>query len=182
MGNTTSIRDLPPMEQLAIEQALYSRLGEDVSTKNPDSLRGMVDVDMVENYRNTGYKSRDVFVNGHKVGTHSVRIGKDKDAQTVRRFEVTSDAALDDWVRGDDSRMFWDAYITSHRAEFAKWYFECMGELPDGCEMVTETVPAQSPQVLGTTLCIDAGKVADAISGYLPTTLARMLEGGGEDA
>ena len=38
-----SIRELPLIEQLAIEQAFFSRLGEDVSTKNPDSLRTVAD-------------------------------------------------------------------------------------------------------------------------------------------
>lgn len=178
----TSIRDLPIMEQLAIEHALFSKLGEDVSTKNPDSIRALVDVDMVENYRNTGYKSRDVFVNGHKVGTHSVRVGKGKGKRVENRFQISSDAALDAWIRGNDSRMLWDAYMTSHRAEYAKWYFEQTGEMPNGCEMVTETIPAQKPQVIGTTLRIDADKVADAINGYLPTTIAGILGSGDADA
>ena len=169
------------MEQLAIEQALYNRLGADVSTKDPDSLRGMADEQVVANYRAMGAKSYDVNVNGARVGTYSVRMSRGKDAQTVRHFEVTDDAALDAWVRGDDAQQFWDGYITSHRSEFARWYFESMGELPDGCEMVAETIPAQPSQVIGTTLRVDADKVSAAIAGYLPTTIAGILGGGTDE-
>lgn len=176
------ITDLPPMERLAVEQALLSRIGEDVSTKNPDSLRHMMDEAFISSYRAsvaTGLsnKSNNVFVNGEKVGTYSIRENKGKDAQTVQRFQVTDDAALDAWVRGDDAQSFWDGYITSHRAEFARWYFETMGELPEGCEMVTETIPAQPTSIDGTTLRIDAEKVAKAINGYLPTGVAYLLGG-----
>ena len=182
----TSIRDLPLMEQLAIEQALYSKLGEDVSTKNPDSLRAQMDEAFISSYRAsvaTGLsnKSNNVFVNGEKVGTYSIRENKGKDAQTVQRFEVTDDAALDAWVRGEDAKMFWDGYITSHRSQFAQWYFETMGELPEGCEMTERIIPAQPTSIGGTTLRIEADKVADAINGYLPTTIAGIL-GGGTDA
>ena len=181
-----NIDELPPMERLAIEQALYSKLGEDVSTKNPDSLRAQMDEAFISSYRAsvaTGLsnKSNNVFVNGEKVGTYSIRENKGKDAQTVQRFEVADDAALDAWVRGEDAQPFWDGYITSHRSQFAQWYFETMGELPEGCEMAERTIPAQPTTIGGTTLRIEADKVAQALKGYLPTTFGGLLGGGADE-
>jgi len=172
-----SFSDYTPMEQLAIKQALFKVLAADVDTKDPDSLRGYVSADIIGRYEQTGAKSYDLRIGGMKVGTMSVTVSKETDERTERRFEVTDDAKLDAWVRGDDAQQFWDAYITSHRAEFARWYFECMGELPDGCEMVEETIPAQPERVKGTTMRVDPKKVAKALGSELPGAVAGLLGG-----
>lgn len=176
-----NINELPPSERLAIEQALYNRLGEDVSTKNPDSLRYAADVDMVETYRNTGYKSRDVMVNGMKVGTHSVRVGKGKDARTTKRLAVLDAAQLVQFIQSDKCVEERAEYLELMAQNFAEFMLETYGIVCDGCEVVEETVPAQPPTISGTTMRIDADKVAEALKGYLPTTFGGLL-GGGEDA
>jgi len=178
----TSIRDLPIMEQLAIEQALYSKLGEDVSTKNPDSLRGMADEEIVGNYRTMGAKSYDVHVNGSKVGTYSVRVGKGAPAKTTKNMVVLNQIKLEQFATSDECADERAEYMALMARNFAEWMLATYGIVCDGCDVVENEIPAQPSHVLGTTLHIDADKVADAISGYLPTTLARMLEGGGEDA
>jgi aspartyl-tRNA synthetase len=93
-----SIRELPVMEQLAIEQALFSRLGEDVSTKNPDSLRSACDQQVVDNYRAMGAKSYDVHVNGSKVGTYSVRTSKEKPQEKKNRLVIKDPYALEKFI------------------------------------------------------------------------------------
>jgi len=172
-----SIRDYTPMEQLAIKQALYKTLAADVDTKNPDSLRGYVSADIISRYMLTGAKSYDLRVDGMKVGTMSVTVSKEADERHERRFRVANDSALDAWVRGEDAQQYWDAFVTSHRDVFAKWYFECMGELPDGCEMADVTIPAKSSQVTGTALRVKPEKVREALGANLPTAVAGLLEG-----
>ena len=184
----TSIRDLPLVEQLAIEQAVFNKLGADVSTKSPDSLRGMADEEIVGNYRAMGAKSYDVHVNGSKVGTYSVRTSKEKPQSTSKRLVIKDPYALEKFIEDNinqcvkaEEMPYAELYAQAMAQNFAEYVLEVYGELPDGCEMVTETIPAQKPQVIGTSLRIDADKVADAINGYLPTTIAGIL-GGGADA
>jgi hypothetical protein len=182
-----NINELPPSERLAIEQALFNKLGEDVSTKNPDSLRYAADADMIETYRATGYKSRDVLINGVKVGTHSVRVTKGKDAQTVKRLVVRDPYALEKFIEDNiiqcikaEEMPYAELYAQAMLQNFAEFVMETYGEVCDGCEVVTETVPAQAPAVNGTTMRIDADQVARALKGYLPTTFGGLL-GGAQD-
>jgi len=172
-----NINELPPSERLAIEQALFNKLGEDVSTKNPDSLRYAADTDMIETYRATGYKSRDVMVNGQKVGTHSVRVSKGKDAQTVKRLAVMDGHELEQFVQSDECAEERAEYIALMAQNFAEYMLETYGIVCDGCEVVTETIPAQPPTISGTTMRIDADKVVQALKGYLPTTFGGLLGG-----
>lgn len=172
-----SFENYTPMEQLTIKHALFKSLAADVDTKNPSNLRGFVSADIIDRYRQTGAKSYDLRLDGRKVGTMSVTVSKETDERHERRFEVTDEAALDRWVRDEDARQFWDGYITSHRAEFAKWYFECMGELPEGCEMADVVIPAQPERVSGTTLRVDPKKVVRALGKELPTAVAGLLGG-----
>lgn len=173
----TSIRDLPLMEQLAIEQALFNKLGADVSTKSHDSLRGMADEEIVGNYRAMGAKSYDVHVNGSKVGTYSVRLSKEKPQQESKRLVVKDPYAFDAYVKEQATDETLE-YVHLMMQNFAEFMLESYGVICDGCEIVEETIPAQPSQVLGTTLRVDADKVADAINGYLPTTIAGILGDG----
>ena len=181
------------MEQLAIKQALYSKLGEDVSTKNPDSMRAQMDEAYVSSYlasvaTGASSKTNSVFVNGQEVGTYSVRTRKKKPLEKKKRLVIKDPYALEKFIEDNinqcvrnEEMPYAELYAQAMAQNFAEYVLEMYGELPDGCEIVTETIPAQRPQVIGTTLKIDADKVADAIGGYLPTTLAGLL-GGGEDA
>lgn len=174
------IHDYAPLEQLAIKQALFKALAADVDTKNPDNLRGYVSADIIDRYQQTGARSYDVRIDGLKVGTMSVTISKGKEGRTEQRFAVTDDGALDSWVRGEDSRLLWDAYMTSHRAEYAQWYLTQTGEMPDGCEMAETVIPAQPERVSGTSIRIDPAKVGRALGNNLPSAVAGLLGGGDE--
>ena len=175
-----SIRDLPLMEQLAIEQAAFSKLGEEVSTKNQNSLRCIADDEIIGNYLGMGAKSYDVHVNGSKVGTYSVRTSKEMPQETKSRIVIKDPYAFDAYVREQAADEAFE-YVHMMMDNFASFMLESYGVVCDGCEVVEETIPAQPSKVIGTTLRIDADKVADAINGYLPTTIAGLL-GGGADA
>ena len=175
-----SIRELPLMEQLAIEQALFSKLGEDVSTKNPDSLRSAIDGEIVGNYRATGAKSYDVHVNGEKVGTYSVRVGKGAPAKTTKNMIVLDQMKLEQFATSDECAEERAEYIALMARNFAEWMLETYGIICDGCDVVENEIPAKPSTVLGTTLRIDSEKVSEAIHGYLPTTIAGFI-GGSDD-
>lgn len=56
------------LERLTIAQSLYKALGEMVSTKDPDSLRGRESAKLLEQYQAEGVKQKVLRVNGEEVG------------------------------------------------------------------------------------------------------------------
>lgn len=175
-----SFEELSVVERLAFEQAVFKVVAENVSAKNPDSLRSYADEEIVGNYRATGAKSYDVRVNGEKVGTYSVRVSKGRPEQVENRLAVRDPYAFDRYVResATDEAM---EYIHLMQDNFAAFLLNTYGVVPDGCEMVEERTPAQPSQVTGTTLRIDERRVFKAFGNELPTAMAGLL-GGGEDA
>jgi hypothetical protein len=140
----------------------------------------MCDAEVIGNYRNMGAKSYDINVNGQKVGTYSVRMSREKPATEERKLVVENGAQLVDFVQSGECREERAEYIALMAHNFAEWMLETYGIVADGCKVVSETVPATPPQVLGTTLRVDADKVGRALVGYLPTTIAGFI-GGGDD-
>lgn len=172
------IMDLPPMERLAVEQALFSRIGEDVSTKSTGSLRNACDEQVLANYRAMGAKSYDVHVAGEKVGTYSVRVGKESPEKVSKRLVVRDPATLEAYVASDECAEERGEYVRLMARNLAEFLLETYGIVADGCEVVEEVTPAQPPRVLGTTLRVDADKVASALAGSLPAVIAGLIEGG----
>ena len=169
--------DRPPIEQLAIKQALFKKLADDVDTKNPDSLRAQLDESVVNNYKSTGYKTMDVFVEGEKVGTYTARTSKGKPEEVRRSLVVIDGAKLEQYINSDECTEEVIQYAQLMADNFADFMLNTYGIVCDGCEVMDEVIPAQPPRVTGTTFRIDPDKVADALGSALPTTLAGLLKG-----
>lgn len=98
--------------RLAIVQALYARLGGQVSTRDPSSLRARLDAGAIDEYRERGVRTRDVSIGGVKVGTYSVTVGKGRPVVVDEEgFEAWAHESmlltyerLVDWDRLDASR------------------------------------------------------------------------------
>lgn len=171
------------IEKLAVAQAIYKVVAAQVSTKDKGNLRGQVDAEMLADYEANGNRTRDVRVNGQIVGTLSVKKSKPKPAIAA---EVVSHAAVEDLDRFND--WLWRSepdklidYIFANADDFAAWWLDLTGELPDGCEIVHITVPGEPAvpeQVTGTTLKVDEYKVADALKGELTGAVAALLTEG----
>lgn len=165
------------MERLFVAQALYSALGEYVSTKNPDSLRAKQDIRVRADYKRDSENgaapaSYNAFVNGVKVGTYSVRIKKAVPASVEEKPEVTDQGALYRWAAANGyTRTEVDMdRVLDHLRE--------TGELPDGMELRHVVHDAQPEAVSGTTLRIDPQKVAEALGPQLPQAVVGLLSGG----
>lgn len=159
--------ELTTTEKLTIAQALYKSVADVVSTKNPDSLRAEVDAEMLDTYRREGIKSRDLRLNGEKVGTYSVRVKK---AFTKERPVLTDMSAFKAWL--EDNQEYAVGYALS-QPDFAEWVIQ-QGELPDGYELDRVEFPEIAA---GTTLKVDVQKVADAMGNELPSAVAGLLGG-----
>ena len=167
-----------PIERLAVEQAVYNAIGADLKTGNPDNLRGEVNGFYLDLYEQTGATGFEVRVNGQKVGTYGFAKVKGTPERTVTELRVVDAAAL----RADESDEFNDwltAWLTDHLPELAVQYCAETGELLDGVEYVTETIPATPDTIRPNgTLRVRADKVAAALGNALPATIAGLLEGG----
>ena len=167
-----------PIERLAVEQAIYNAIGADLKTGNPDNLRGEVNGFYLDLYEQTGATGFEVRVNGQKVGTYGFSKVKGTPERTVTELRVTDHATM----VADESDEFLEycsRWLESHLDEIAVQYCAETGELLDGVEYVTETIPATPDTIRPNgTLRVRADKVAAALGNALPATIAGLLEGG----
>lgn len=170
--------DKTEIERLAFAQALYSKLGEIVSTKDPDSLRAAVDEFYKDLYETTGAKSFEVSIDGQKVGTYSVRVSKPKPAETKERLLIEDYGTFSVWMENEVNADLLQLFAKSRIDEFADWLFTETGEIPYGC-FVEQTVSlAQPARYSGGTLKVDPLSVLDAMQGKLGTAVKGILGGG----
>lgn len=196
------------LEKLTIAQALYKAIAAAVSTKDPDSLRGRMDVAAIRGYEATGAKGFDLRLAGRKVGTYSVRVSKPvhrtdlvvRDragfegwcvangiAEARESWKVADGLALDEEERDAFQRLVRAGVIRRHvlvdvtdvTLVDAKRHMAETGEVPDGCEAIVVDEPSRP---VGTTLRVDVALVADALGDGLPGALAGLLADGGEAA
>lgn len=177
------------IEKLAVAQAVYNVVGRAVSTKSPTSLRAQLDAEAERAYRMEGIKSRDVMLNGEKVGTYSCKFTREVPYQNAEYEDVP---ALEDmqklkaWMNrlDADERDLLGRFVRVHADELSAWWLEETGELPGGCEIVhkkvSDAVPGRPAGFNGTVLRIDENAVAHALAGELPAAVAGLLtdEGG----
>ena len=161
------------MERLAIAQGVFNAVGEMVSTKDPNNLRGRVNDKIIKAYLSTGARSFDLRLNGHKVGSFSVTVAK---AKRETKLKVIDRDAFEAWALSegfaheetvtrvvmDEDAVLSDALLN--------------GEVPDGCEPVTKDEPEH---VSGTSIrgC-KPEDVASALGTQLPQAVAGFLTGG----
>ena len=170
--------DYNPIERLAIEQAVYNAIGADLKTGVPDNLRGEVNGFYLDLYQQTGATGFEVRVNGQKVGTYGFSKVKGTPEREVTEIRVTDHAAM----RADNSEEFCEwltRFMEQNLEKLAVQYATETGELLDGMEYVTETVPAVPDGIRPNgTLRVKPEKVAAALGNALPATIAGLLEGG----
>lgn len=178
--------DLNKLQKLALAQGLYSKLGELVSTKTPDSLRAQLDERAEMLYRTDGIKSRDVVINGVKVATYSVRTAKAREAVPASFSQVLSmresEDVFADAVMADVDVL--RGFVMRHARDLASLWLDDFGEIPPGFELV-ETMddpgtPAQPERYAGTVLKVDTDKLAMALGPQLPGEVVHILTDGGD--
>jgi hypothetical protein len=165
------------IERLAVEQAVYNVIGADLKTGVADNLRGQVNGFYLDLYQQTGATGFEVRLNGQKVGTYGFNRVKGTPERTVTELRVTDMDAL----RAYDDADFYEfcaRWVLDHIGEIAVQYAAKTGELPDGVEYVTETVPATPDTIRPNgTMRIRPEKVAAALGNALPATIAGLLGG-----
>nr|DAI44822.1 MAG TPA: hypothetical protein [Caudoviricetes sp.] len=163
------------VERVAFLTALQKKVKEHLDAHAADNLRTQLDDELKNLYVQMGVSKLDLKVNGKKVGTVSARLSKPK-VEVVP--QVKSVAEFVDWIMTSDSGI---DTLTRLVTLYPDKVLECAtqdGELPGGCEMVKREV---AESWLGTTLRVDADKVADAYQGQLPQRIYGLLGDGGNE-
>lgn len=171
------------MERLAVFQALYNKIGKEVSTKG-NSLRARADEYFYDMYQQTGAKSYDVKVLGETVGTYSLRFKKPTQAEVVKELQVTDFTELAQHFDKTEDAYEIDMikkYVGYDLEAYAKWYFEQTGECLPGTEFVGRFVEGHPKQYDGGVLKIDAMKVAQACEHGQLQGVSQLLLGGGDE-
>lgn len=165
------------LERLAVAQAAYKRLGEIVSTKDADSLRGQADAELLADFAEKGTDRRRIMLNGQEVGKLSVSVAP---AKTVQRLYVEDVLAFAEWL-SDGGIACFEAFMARHGEKLLQYAADCMvvdGVIPDGCSVHEET----QPQTLQTKITgCKPEDVAQALGEGLPPAFMGLLMGG-EDA
>lgn len=169
---------LSNVEKLIIKQAFVNAVSNDVSTKNPDNLRGQLDATMKQAYYDNplGGRSFDLRLMGRKVGTYSVTVSEGKPQEVSKSLEVKDRAQFMEWAEANgyvEKVADMDAILSDFREN---------GEIPDGCEPI-EVV---TPEVVGgvvtrSTMRVYPKKVAEALGPQLEAAAYALLEGVGDD-
>lgn len=133
--------DAESLETLAALQAVYKRIGEALSTKDPDSLRGMADAWLVGQYEATGIDRVSLRIGDTEVGKYCVK--KSKPTKTTEVYVNDAEALCH-----EDADLM-AAFVRQHAQDFAKFVFEQTSAVPDGCEVAVVDVPSR---VIGTTI------------------------------
>lgn len=186
------------MDALAVMQALYSAIGEALATgKNGGrGLRAAVDSYVIDQYKTNGAKTYDLNVSGCKVGTVSVTTPKtplvdDCDAYRQwlvdngysRRIRVVDTDSMDDAQLEEMADLVAehiDPDLVHERwwsEEVPAQYVARVGRMavyrPTG-EVITGLEYSDEPS--GTTVRVDARKVAEALSLDGRSYLAGLIE------
>lgn len=149
------------LKVLAKAQAEYNRLGEIVSTKNPDSLRSLCDEEARLRYELQGIKSWEIHIGGYIVGTYTVAKTKEQPEKTVKRLRIGESDAIR-WAMEDAPSNYFDQ-LAEFAVKLAEDYMLSEGEIIPGAKTVEETVPAEPSRYKNTVLKVDAKNMAKAL-------------------
>ena len=159
------------IETLAVAQAAYKALGAIVSTKDPDSLRGKVDAQLLEQYREQGVDRYRLKVADTEVGKLSVKVSAKKaklqlyleDAHGLTGWLAANPQWLEGFLKTKDGEKLLDYLAATTVTD---------GEVPDGVEAQwVETPETASTAITG----CKPEDVAAALGEALPETFVGLL-------
>lgn len=144
------------LQILADAQYRYNMLGEIVSTKDPDSLRSLCDMEARYRYEKYGEKTKEVRApDGTTIATYSAVVTKEEPERTVERLEI-ADGHAARWVMEDAPQEWLDDWMQRHAKEIAMDWMMETGELIPNANVVEEHVPAKPSMYKNTVLKIKA--------------------------
>lgn len=166
--------ELDKRQKLAVAAALEKQIKKALDTRSADSIRASVDDELREMFEETGVDRIRIRIGDYDVATMTLSFTKPVQGVEMRVDDVS---ALTEWLRTTDEGMDVLKLLLVTDVKFQQAVTkEAMGFgfLPDGCRMVEVDEPAH---VKGTVLRVQPDKVAKALAGELPQTVAGLLGG-----
>ena len=168
-------REAETVRRMALAQALYKTIKDEVATGKAHNLRGEFDAIMRERYeqaRRLGVapKSFDVAVDGEKVGSFSITVDEGEPARDEVRLRVCDPDAFELWAGANGFLR------TSVDMAAVEAYFAEEGDVPDGCEAEVVHVPERrGGGIKRTSLRVDPEKVSYAMGASLGESVRWLL-------
>ena len=161
------------LEKLAVAQAVYKAVGEVVSTKDPESLRGRASARLLEQFQDKDAPSdrMPLMVNGTEVG--SLSITRQKPTKYLRA-DVADQRDLLEGADPDDLREF---ILAEEFVESYALWARSQGILTPGVTF-TQVVKDKPPTT--TLRGCEPEKVAAALGEMLPAAVLGLIGAGNE--
>lgn len=160
------------IEEVAFLTALQKKVKERLDAHKVDTPRVKLDEMLRDMYEGAGVSKIDLKVRGQKVGTVSARFSK-----ATREIVpiIENPAEFLKWLLTSDGGKDALERLVAQKPDLVLELATKDGELPDGCRMVKKETPESW---IGTTLKVDADKVAEAYSKELPQAVYGVLVDG----
>ena len=167
--------DAEVIRKMALAQALFKAIKEEVGTGDPGNLRGEFDAIMAERFEKAralgvAPKSFDVEIDGEKVGTYGITVDKGEPARDEAKLRVSDPDAFELWAGANGFLR------TSVDMAAVEAYFAEEGDVPDGCDVHVVHVPERrGGGIKRTSLRIDTPKVSHALGASVGESVAWLL-------
>lgn len=109
--------------------------------KRVSALEDECKAEILEQYRTEGVDRRRSKVFDGKSAYITVQEGLPSEEAT--RFDVVDMQALIDWM--DETKPDTDCFAADNLAQFAQWYFNATGEVPEGCTLLRYMTEPKPP-------------------------------------
>lgn len=171
--------ELTPSERWALALALRKVLDQITDGKRSDSIRALLDSELLADYADGRSDRKPVMVRGTKVGSLGIR---STPAHTEARLYLEDAKQFVKWLQGPDATQYLEAFVKSRKCSelLLKFCVDAVlldGEVPAGCSFAYEDVPEQVTTAYSG---ITPEKVAEALGAELPGAVLALMAAGEE--
>lgn len=140
-------------------------------------LEGECREELLEAYGKDGVDRKSSPFFGPEAGKFSIKRTGGKDAETVREFEMVDDEKLADWLEANKGAAL--RYALLNAKDFAAYWVNWSGEIPDGMEMTETHVEATPPTLSAQVYSFKPDVVLGKLGGNVLDGVNELLLGDG---
>ena len=140
-------------------------------------LEGECREELLEAYGKDGTDRKTSPFFGPDAGKFSIKRTGGKDAETVRDFELADDEKLAEWLEANPDAAL--RYAMLNAKDFARYWVNWSGEVPDGMEMTETHVEAQPAALSAQVYSFKSEVVMDKLGGNMFEKVNELLLGDG---
>ena len=136
-------------------------------------LEGECREELLEAYRKDGTDRKVSPFFGSDAGKFSIKRTGGKDAETVRDFVLADDEKLAEWLEANPDAAL--RYAMLNAKDFARYWVNWSGEIPDGMEMTETHVEATPPTLTAQVYSFKPDVVLDKLGGNVLDGVNELL-------